>query len=136
MPPVSRWFAMSSELHRQSNSYFQITCGGPLASKYFLLSFNDTPHPFLVSSAVTSLVTLRAEQVLCYNSYACSYVCMQWNFRFSLHETAQGSVQCRMPATASVRTRSAVHMQYSEIACSVHTCRVCVLGTLVESPVA
>ena len=81
------------------------TCRPPLAPKYFLQSFNGTPHPLVMlelsRGAGSSGTVCELERVFqndsqtfsscqCYDSYTLLFihVCSRWNFGFSLHETS------------------------------------------------
>ena len=101
---------------------FQRRGHSPSTPKYFLLSFNGTPHPLsstiaeLQSAVIPTSCELQHEfQFLCYDSYVVIiYTCLQRHFRLSLRETTQARkrVQCRIPETA---------VQYSENVYSVRT---------------
>ena len=141
MPPV--WFAMSSELYRQSNSCFSKinkTCRSPWPQNIFFWVLT-AHHTLSVSCSGTVLVSSPDFQFLCYNSYAVIYTCVQWMELFQ----AQPSGELRLDHYKSSWTAgmcSAEHqqlqcnyfcmcMQYSESACSVGT-RYVFFGTLVS----
>ena len=82
--------------------HFLIRCGGPLALKYFLLSFNGTPHPGLdylatVASLAGNVVYFSEYFSSCAKTVSMAWICRR-NFRLlHPHETAdQGILACAM----------------------------------------
>ena len=126
---------------------FQIRREGPLAPKYFLQSFNGTPHPLVRlelsrgASSSTSGTVCELEQVFqndsqtfsscqCYDSYTLLFihVCSGWNFGFSLRETSLltlGRQVCAVQNTSNCTECAVI------AACSVRTGYV-FFGTLVN----